>query len=57
MALAAETDNGDLPCLDEIQIGVAIVIDTHVRVPSLIFSFPVGGEPVQIPLSPNGGEG
>ena len=31
-ALAAVADDGDLLALDQIEIGVAIVIDTHVYV-------------------------
>ncbi|TIW43556.1 MAG: hypothetical protein E5V61_20210, partial [Mesorhizobium sp.] len=33
-ALAAIADDGDLLALDEVEIGVTIVIDTHFRLPS-----------------------
>src|SRR5690606_5824679 len=35
-ALRAVADDGNLLALDEIEIGVAIVIDTHCRLPSLL---------------------
>jgi hypothetical protein len=43
MALRAEADDGDFLVLDEIQIGIAIVIDTHVRFLELGFPLPRRG--------------
>jgi hypothetical protein len=35
VALAAVTDDGDLLALDQVQVGVAIVVNTHVSSPLL----------------------
>ena len=39
MALAAEADDGDLLVLDQIEIGIPIVINAHCHIPSVAPAF------------------